>query len=330
METEKASTRSSKASSFPRSDFDLALTLRSGQVFRWAALRGGSFGGWIDGSFTRVSQEGDHLLVRGASRESARNFFSLDLDLPAITRQFDVDPVIREALRRYPGLRVIRQDPWECTASFLLSAYNNIPRLTGMLETLSQKFGTAAAGEACFAAARGRVSELRGTSGSFCPDDPSTRSDRARTNPLSGGGGVHSFPRPERLAGVSERALRNCGLGYRAPYLKAVAEKVASGEVDLEKLRGVEDDDLRRALLALPGIGQKVAECVMLFAYARGAAFPVDVWIGRAMRAWYFRRRKVTDRKIRVFARKHFGPACGWAQQYLYCFARWNSAALFV
>ena len=130
------------------------------------------------------------------------------------------------------------------------------------------------------------------------------------------------FPRPEILATVSERVLRNCGLGFRAPYITAVAREIASGRMDLERLRELEDEDLRRALLGLPGIGEKVVECVMLFAYGRTAAFPVDVWIGRAMREWYFRRRKIPDRKIREFARKHFGPRCGWAQQVLYCFAR--------
>ena len=291
METAKASTRSSRASSFPRSDFDLALTLRSGQVFRWRQGLSPQgtvpvFTGWINSSWTRVSQREDRLLVQGTSESSVLNFFSLDVDLPALTQAIDVDPVIHEALQRYPGLRVIRQDPWECAASFMLSAYNNIPRLTGMIETLSKRFG-----EPC---------------GGLTP--------RGQT-PVR-------FPRPEALENVSERILRNCGLGYRAPYLKAMSQAVASGRMDLERLRALEDEELRQALLALPGIGEKVVECVMLFAYGRGAAFPVDVWIGRAMRGWYFRRRKVSDKKIREFARKHFGPYCGWAQQSLYCFAR--------
>ena len=130
------------------------------------------------------------------------------------------------------------------------------------------------------------------------------------------------FPRPEKLAKVSERALRACGLGYRAPYLKAAARAVATGEAPLEEWQSLEDEPLRRALLGLPGIGEKVAECVMLFAYGRASAFPVDVWIGRAMRRWYYRGRKVSDRRIRRFARKRFGPYCGWAQQYLYCEVR--------
>ncbi len=291
--------------SAPCPDFDLALTLRSGQVFRWrqglsphSASSGQApgtvpfFTGWIGGSLSRVSHEGDQLILSGVSPEKARRFFALDLDLPAITRQIDVDPVIHEALRRYPGLRVIRQDPWECAASFMLSAYNNIPRLTQMIETLALRFGEKADGVRPFF-------------------------DKKGLTPFG-------FPRPEVLAKVSEWVLRTFGLGYRAPYLKGMAQAVASGRADLERWRALEDEELRSALLSLPGIGEKVVECVMLFAYGRTAAFPVDVWIGRAMRAWYFRRRKVSDKRIREFARKHFGSYCGWAQQYLYCLARWH------
>ncbi len=216
------------------------------------------------------------MSVQGVSAERAGLFFGLDQDLPGIAREIDQDPVIHQALQAHWGLRLIRQDPWECLASFILSAFNNIPRLTGMIEHLAVRFGGPAGG----------------------------------------------FPGPEALAKVSERALGNCGLGYRAPYIKEAASAVAGGRVDLHRLQGLEDEALRRALLTIPGVGQKVVECAMLFAYGRAGAFPVDVWIGRAMRAWYFRGKKVTDRRIREFARDHFGPDCGWAQQYLYCFAR--------
>lgn len=197
------------------------------------------------------------------------------MDLAALAGRIDVDEVIRAALARHWGLRVIRQEPWECLASFILSSYNNIPRLSGMLEILAQRFGT---------------------------------------------GG--QFPQPEAIAEVPTRSLRQCGLGFRAPFLRAAAAAVASGRVDLERWRDREDDALREGLLEIPGVGEKVVECVMLFAYGRASAFPVDVWIGRAMRRWYFRGRKVADRRIREFARRHFGNECGWAQQYLYCAAR--------
>ncbi len=316
----------------PCPDFDLGLTLKSGQVFRWreASVPDGCtahFTGWIEGSPARVSQENSHLRVEGVSVEAARRFFSLDTDLPALARQMDVDEVIHSALQRHWGLRVIRQEPWECTASFILSAYNNIPRLTGMLDTLASRFGRPLAPSREWVRSRSvravrRNSWMKNTARTSKLTYPSPGRGLSPAPGDGEVGTVYSFPRPEVLARVSERVLRNCGLGYRAPYLKAVAQKVAVGEVDLEKLRGLEDEELRRALLTLPGIGEKVVECVMLFAYGRGAAFPVDVWIGRAMRQWYFRRRKVANRRIRQFARKHFGPHCGWAQQVLYCYAR--------
>ncbi len=201
------------------------------------------------------------------------------MDLTRLARQIDVDPIIHQALSSCWGVRILRQDPWECLASFILSSFNNIPRLKGMLERLSAVFGEPA-------------------------------------------GVSHRFPRPEVLAAASERVLRHCGLGYRAPYIKEAARRVALRRAPLDRWGSLEDEPLRQALLTLPGVGEKVVECVLLFAFGREGAFPVDVWIGRAMRRWYFRGRRVTDREVRAFARRHFGPRCGWAQQYLYHWAR--------
>ncbi|MBI3333049.1 MAG: 8-oxoguanine DNA glycosylase [Candidatus Omnitrophica bacterium] len=276
-------------------DFDLAGTLASGQVFRWTQGQsppqgrraGPAFTGWIGPAPVRIAQEDSILSFQGTSAQAVRAFFSLDLDLPAIARSIDVDPFIHAALQSHWGLRVIRQEPWESLASFILSAFNNIPRLTGMIEELSVRFGEKPDG----------VGPLRGPT-------------------------PFAFPRPEALARVSERALRRCGLGFRAPYLRAAARSVAGGAADLERWGGLDDDALREKLLQIPGVGEKVVECVMLFGYGRGGAFPVDVWIGRAMRSGYFRGRRRTDRRIREFARRHFGPMCGWAQQFLYCQAR--------
>ncbi len=244
-------------------------------MFRWKRDGSGVFTGWIGPAACRVSQRGAHLQFEGASVRRIQRFFSLDVNLQAIASEIDVDPIIHAALKNHRGLRLIRQEPWECLGSFILSSFNNIVRLTGMLDRLALRFGE-----------------------------------------------QNRFPRPEALAKVSERTLRRLGLGFRAPYLKAAAERVAAGKADLEGWRRLEDEALRRALLTIPGVGEKVVECVMLFAYGRTAAFPVDVWIGRAMRRWYFPRKKVTDRQIREFAREHFGPRCGWAQQVLYCAAR--------
>ncbi|MBI3318515.1 MAG: N-glycosylase, partial [Candidatus Omnitrophica bacterium] len=197
---------------------------------------------------------------------------------------------------RHGGLRIIRQEPWECLASFILSSFNNIPRLTGMLDRLAVRFGELAIPPI------GTTHDAKGTPGILSVS--------------------YRFPKAEMLAEASERTLRRLGLGFRAPYLKGAARAIASGQIDLRRLQGLDDEALRRALLEVPGVGEKVVECVMLFGYERSSAFPVDVWIGRFMRKKYFRGRKVTDRQIREFAREHFGPHCGWAQQFLYCAAR--------
>ncbi len=339
-------------------DFDLRGTLLSGQVFRWRSFAPGEFLGWIGGRLARVRQQGGTLSVTGASPEAVGHFFSLDADLPAIARRIDVDPVIHGALRDHAGLRIIRQEPWECAAAFILSAFNNIARLTGMLDRLAAEYGEPVAAfgwagvsdaltsEAVPPKAAGRTgaqrwkrrqSALPGSRnyildlrGSAAERRAPSRGWPRRESPVQPEATIgHRFPRPEAIARASERALRACGLGYRAPYLKEAAEAVASGRADLRAWARLEDGALRERLLELPGVGEKVAECVMLFGYGRAAAFPVDVWIARAMRAWYFRGRRVTDRRIREFARAHFGPECGWAQQYLYCRARKERAVRF-
>ncbi len=366
----------------PCLDFSLRHTLGSGQLFRWqptgpravvppplAAAAGPkavvsdrkevpsgarAFIGWIGSDLVWVKQQNSQLVYQGTSPQRIRRFFSLDLDYGEITRQIDVDPIIHEALESYWGLRVLRQDPWECLASFILSSFNNIPRLSGMLERLAIRFG-----EPAEATHRGWDLVTRGQDtpapgvpsahrssapawrphsvlGRALPRPPKDVADSGTMparpaevrsgNPPSRGPVpplAYRFPRPEVLASVSEKALRHCGLGYRAPYLKAAAEAVASSRLDLARLNDLDDETLRNKLLTIPGVGEKVVECVMLFGFARASAFPVDVWIGRWMRARYFSRdAKVTGRQIRAFSYRHFGPYCGWAQQFLYCRAR--------
>src|SRR5207253_831789 len=134
---------------------------------------------------------------------------------------------------------------------------------------------------------------------------------------------LYSFPSAERIAGRSEKDLRECALGYRAKNLLATAGLVSSGEANLEAWAELSDVDLRAKLCALPGVGAKVANCVMLFAYERLRAFPIDVWIERVLREKYFpRARKLTERRLRAFSETYFGEHGGYAQQYLFHHAR--------
>jgi len=134
---------------------------------------------------------------------------------------------------------------------------------------------------------------------------------------------VYSFPTADLIAGLTEENLRACALGYRAKNLLGTARIVTSGAIDLEQWSQIPDESLRASLCDLPGVGAKVAHCVMLFAYERSRAFPIDVWIERVLRQHYFpRKRKITETELRVFCETYFGHHGGYAQQYLFHYAR--------
>jgi N-glycosylase/DNA lyase len=257
---------------------DLALTLESGQFFRW--FRDGSgFVVQTRGRAFRAEQRGSTLDLRGAGPGLAREFFGLREDVVALRRALAPDRALRDPLRATPGLRMIRQEPWECLCAFLTSIASNIPRISRNVEDMARRFG----------------------------------------RPLRfGGRALHAFPRPEELGG--ERELRALGLGFRARWLAEAARRAADGR--LERIRLLGDAEAREALMEFPGVAEKVADCVLLFAYGRGGAFPVDTWIRKAMRRLCFGGRRVSDRAIRDLARERWGERAGYAQQALYLWAR--------
>lgn len=266
-------------------DFSLRVSLSSGQTFRWRE-HDGWFYGWLGPAILKVRQEGDRLLCESSDAtitpHAVRRYFALDLNLSEILASIDVDIQVHEAITRHRGLRVLRQDGWETLASFICASFNNIKRIEGMIERLCQAYGRPAA--------------LNGFRG-------------------------FSFPAPEVIAGLPERRLRSLGLGYRAPYLKGTARLVAEGKLPIAQLRRVDYPAVKSALLRCEGVGDKVADCVALFGFEKYEAFPIDVWIERAMR-YYFRHRKMTRRHLHDYAATHFGPYAGYAQQYLYHYIR--------
>ena len=269
----------------PAVDFSLSATLSSGQTFRWVQRDGWHYG-FIEGRVLKVKQEGDRLLYESSdpavTPQRLRHYFALDLNLPEVLSSIDVDIQVHQAILRHRGLRVLRQDGWETLASFICASFNNIKRIEGMIERLCQAYG--------------RPVALNGFR-SF------------------------SFPSAPTIAGVPERRLRAIGLGYRAPYLRATARLVAEGQLPLEHLRRVGYDATKIALLGCDGVGDKVADCVALFGFEKYEAFPIDVWMERAMR-YYFRHRTMTRAGLHAYARRHFGPWAGYAQQYLYHYIR--------
>lgn len=268
-------------------DFDLAMTLNSGQVFHWEKI-GDGFCGMIGDRAVYVEQRGDILKVRFGEMRAlpkvAARYFALDHPLEEICASFPRDPVMDAARDFCRGLRIIRQPQWECLATFICSSMKQVAHIRQISRALRQRFGQ-----------RRQI----------C------------------GGEVFSFPSPDALARTTERELRKCGLGYRAKNLLATAKRVASGETDLDSWRALSERQLREHLCELPGVGMKVANCVMLFAYERIAAFPIDVWIERVLRESYFiRGRKVTSKAMAEFVANYFGAHGGYAQQYLFHHAR--------
>ena len=267
-------------------DFDLAATLDSGQVFHWEKTGNGYVG--AIGSFgVYLEQQGTRLLFAGTTADVLRNYFALDHPLAKIRRSFPNDPAMLAARDFCQGLRIIRQPYWECLATFITSSMKQVAHIRQIAKKLRERFGEST-----------RVLDFD----------------------------VHNFPSASRMAELTEADLRACALGYRAKNLLGTARLVASGEADLDQWKDLADNALREQLCQLPGVGVKVANCVMLFAYERLRAFPIDVWIERVLKQNYFpRKRMVTPGQLRSFCDSYFGDHGGYAQQYLFHHARKGS-----
>ena len=292
------------------SPFSLEHTLESGQVFRWER-RGEWWVGVVSGSVLKVKQEGEVLrCVSGSDLLDSvfvTRYFRLDDDLDHVLATLAKDDIISRACERFYGLRLIRQERWECLASFVLATNSNIPRIRKMVEAVCARFGS----------------------------------------PLDFEGDTYySFPTPESLRAATVADLADCGLGYRAPFLRKVAASVADGKIDFGEIAAMKYEQARELLLAellgekvLLGVGPKVADCVLLFSCEKDEAFPIDVWIAKVLAESYpkllgpaLRRRYSREGKVKLSpgdyakisrrVRSYFGGYAGYAQQYLFMAAR--------
>jgi N-glycosylase/DNA lyase len=274
---------------FTAVNYDLGATLASGQAFRWRR-RDGVWTGVVGGRWVRLRPGPGQIEAQTAAPEGdwqwLRHYLQLDVNLTEVLAAFpQEDAALQAAVRACAGLRLLRQEPWECLASFICSSTKQISQIEQIVVLLCRRFGEALAVPA--------------------GEEPG-----------------HSFPGYARLAEISESDLRGCKLGFRAPYLRGTAQMLAAGEVDLGRLGRLPLEEARTELMKLPGVGMKIADCVLLFAYGFAEAFPVDVWIQRALRRHYFPRRSVSPARLRRFIAGHFGPHAGYAQQYLFHYMR--------
>ncbi len=292
------------------SPFSLEYTLESGQVFRWGR-KGQWWYGIVSGGVLKVRQEGDSLRCHSSSDflDSAfvGSYFRLDDDLQTVLVSVMKDETMKQAVQKFYGMRLIAQDFWECLASFVLATNSNIPRIRKMVSSVCARFG----------------------------------------DPLEFEGAEYfRFPGPETLADAPVEELRDCGLGYRAPYLKRVADSVTRHRIDSGELSLMGYDQARKTLLKellgekiLLGVGPKVADCVLLYSCGFDEAFPIDVWIARVLADSYPKllapglKRRLSRAsgaklgrgdydRVSSAARSYFGRYAGYAQQYLFVMSR--------
>jgi len=257
-------------------------TINSGQVFLWRNHENTWFG--IDGTdIIQVKQEPFEILT--LSKEP-KDFFRSGDKYKKILKSISGDKIVKNAVKHYPGLRLTRQDPFQCCISFIISANSNIPNIKMRLQKLCRKFGT-------------RVNF-----------------DKKE---------FFLFPKPHTLACASINDLQECGLGYRTRYVKDTSLFVSTGKIDFDYLKKADYKTAKESLLKLPGVGNKVADCIMLFSLEKLEAFPLDTWILKILQKYYSNKfyieEKMTKKKyenIHQQVLKYFGIYSGYSQQFLF------------
>ena len=261
-------------------------TLECGQIFRFFPVNEGYLVLSNDKACI-VMQKNDTAVIccEESDEEYFYNYFDLSTDYSAIysRAQKSKYEILKKASSMGKGVRILRQNSEEMLISFLISQNNNIPRIKKIINTLSEKFGE-----------KKRFLDYE----------------------------YYAFPSAKILSNADDALLKECGLGYRAPYLKGLCKEIASNDL-INRLTGLNEELLKKELLAINGIGEKVANCALLFGFYKTKSFPVDVWIEKIYREDFGG--KLTDRsKITAFLIEEFGGDAGYFQQYLFYYAREN------
>ncbi|VVB92106.1 Endonuclease III [uncultured archaeon] len=265
---------------FYTKNFNLDHTLSCGQVFRWEKKNWWS--GVVNGAVIRIKQEGNELIIDSSlEKKFIMDYFRLDDDMETIYSQINKDKLMDSLIKKYRGMHLIRQDPWECLVSYICSSNNTIRNITNSIRHMSECFGK----------------------------------NIAR--------GYFSFPSPRQLAGIDACDMEQCKLGFRAPYVLGIANTIVNGEFDLYGIKDMCYGQGREELVKLKGVGNKIADCVLLFAFGKLESFPVDTHIEQIMDRFYGNNWKNVKKskkreEIADFARRYFGEYCGYAQEYLY------------
>lgn len=273
--------------------FELKDIFDCGQCFRWNEQEDGSYTGTFGNNVINVKKENEEITFEGICekdiKETIENYFDLNRNYEEIKEQLSkIDENMKTSIEYGQGIRILNQDLWETIISFIISANNNIPRIKGIIERLSQKYGN----------------EIEFNEEKY-----------------------YTFPTPEQLKGVSVEEYRKLGLGFRDIRLYETTKMILEKQVDLEKMRQNPNTvEVREELLKLSGVGPKVADCILLFSdLKRFEVFPIDVWVRRVMNDLYIKQEdetKVSKKQIEKIAQEKFGNLAGLAQQYLFYWRR--------
>ena len=273
--------------------FKMKDIFECGQCFRWNKQEDGSYIGIFLNNVLQVNETEDKIIFKGICdgniEEVVKQYFDLDRDYEKIQNELKkIDENMEKSINYGQGIRILNQDLWETIISFIISANNNIPRIKGIIERLSKKYGKAI----------------------------------SYNNNI-----YYTFPTPEELKDVTVEDFRKLGLGFRDIRLYETTQSILNKKVDLEKLKQEENfNKVRETLLTLLGVGPKVADCILLFStLKRFEAFPIDVWVRRVMNELYIHEKeekKVKQKQIEQIAYEKFGNLAGLAQQYLFYWKR--------
>ena len=269
--------------------FEPVHIFECGQCFRWNKEKDGSYIGVFKNNVIKVEKKENNVIFKGICEKDIKeiciDYFSLNENYEKIKQELSkIDDNLKTSIKFGDGIRILHQDLWETIISFIISANNNIPRIKKIIERISEKYG------------KKIVFENKE---------------------------YYTFPTPEELSKASVEDLRNIGLGFRDVRVYETTRKIYNGEIDLENLEKEKNiEKIEETLLTLPGIGPKVADCIMLFALKKYQVFPIDVWVRRVISELYFDNKEQKPQKIKEFARNYYGNKAGLAQQYLFYWRR--------
>jgi len=263
-------------------------SINSGQVFLWKKNNNYWYG--INGQdILKITNSGSVKSYQNIKTD----FFRKKDDIEKIIKSISKDSVTKKAVKQYPGLRVLEQDPFQCLISFIVSSNSNIPKIKSSLENISKKFGI----------------KVEFENQEF-----------------------FLFPKPEKLAKASINEIKSCGVGYRAKFIKEAANRTIQKEIDFEYLKKCSYSEAKKEICQIPGVGNKVADCILLFSFNKLESFPLDRWMIRILEKYYSSKfhletKTITEKQYEILHEKivnHFGPFAGYAQQFLFKMEREN------